>query len=78
MKKNFALFLALVMCLSLFAACGGAKEESKAPESSAPASTAPESAAPAPEAEPTDMEYVLCLGYSIMGRHFYSLRLLVD
>ena len=66
MKKNFALFLALVMCLSLFAACGGAKESS-APASSAPASTAPESAAPAPEAEPTDMEYVLDKGVLVVG-----------
>ena len=51
MKKTLSLILALVMILSL-CACGGTKEESKAPESQAPASTAPEKApeSTAPEA----------------------------
>jgi len=47
MKKFISLALALVMILSL-CACGGSKEESKAPESTAPqqSSSAPESQAP--------------------------------
>jgi len=69
MKKNLAILLALIMCLSLFAGCGGAKEESKAPAASntdlPPASTAPESQAP--EAEPTDMEYVIDKGVLVVG-----------
>ena len=44
MKKFFALLMAAMMVVSMFAGCGGTKEESKAPASQAPASTAPEKA----------------------------------
>ena len=57
MKRVISLLLVVVMMMALVA-CGGTKEEPKAPESQAPASTAPEkapeSAAPA---EPADIAW---------------------
>ncbi|MBR6789464.1 MAG: DUF4358 domain-containing protein [Oscillospiraceae bacterium] len=46
MKKFFALFVCAVMAVSMFASCGGKKEET-------PESSAPESSAPAADPVPT-------------------------
>ena len=66
MKKLIALTLALLLCLTCFAACGG---ETKAPETTAPAAdgetTAPQEAA-------SDLDYVKAQGKLIVGITEYA------
>ena len=56
MKRIIAMLLAVCMLCAL-CACGGTKEESKAPESQAPASTAPEKAPESTAPEAPKVEY---------------------
>ena len=56
MKRVISLLLVVVMMMALVA-CGGTKEESKAPESQAPASTAPEKAPESTAPEAPKVEY---------------------
>ena len=59
MKKFLAMSLALIMVLSLFAGCGGAKEEAAAPAGDAPAASGG-AAAPAAGAPSRDEVIVRC------------------
>lgn len=52
--KLFAMLLALVTIVSLFASCGGDTTVTEAPETEAPATEAPETEAPETEAPATE------------------------